>query len=234
MRVFCLGSGSSGNGYVIQSNNSSLLIECGFEFAKLVKKLHSYNIALTDINTVLVTHSHIDHARAVAELEDLGVDIITPYKNTDKISSYNTHFEIGFFPVCHDVVAYGFTITLKDTNEKILFINDTSCCDLPKEVLNEQFDYIFIECNHTRRKLKELMESASEEKLYKYERQIKFHLSLAGTKKMLSMLDLSRVKTIYLMHLSEEASEPKVMKEVVTATFNKKVEVFLKEGGLLE
>ena len=78
------------------------------------------------------------------------------------------------------------------------------------------------------------MESASEEKLYKYERQIKFHLSLAGTKKMLSMLDLSRVKTIYLMHLSEEASEPKVMKEVVSTTFNKKVEVFLKEGGLLE
>ncbi len=65
------------------------------------------------------------------------------------------------------------------------------------------------------------------------DRQIKFHLSLAGTKKMLSQLDLSKTDTIYLMHLSEEASEPEVMKEVVAATFNKKVVVFLREGDTL-
>jgi len=35
------------------------------------------------------------------------------------------------------------------------------------------------------------------------------------------------------MHLSEEASEPEVMKEVVAATFNKKVIVFLREGDTL-
>lgn len=238
MKVICLGSGSSGNSYVIKSNNSSLLIECGFDFKKLVKKFHKNNIALTEIDTVLVTHSHNDHALALQDFENLGIESYSPYTNSNKDNNFynltnNDKFEINFFPVCHDVNAVAYDILLKDTNERILFINDTSCCDIPKQVLNSKFDYIFIECNHTRRKLRELMEHADEQKLKKLDRQIKFHLSLTGTKKMLSQLDLSKTDTIYLMHLSEEASEPEVMKEVVAATFNKKVVVFLREGDTL-
>lgn len=238
MEVKCLGSGSSGNAYVIKSNDTSLLIECGFEFKKLVKKFHKNDITLTDINTVLVTHSHNDHALALNGLENLGIENYSPYTNSNQQSTFtlltnNDKFEIYFFPVCHDVRAVGYDILLKGENKRILFINDTSCCNLPNEVLKSQYDYIFIECNHTRRKLKQLMEAADESKMAKLERQIQFHLSLAGTKKMLSQLDLSKTDTIYLMHLSEEASEPEIMKEVVSATFNKKVIVFLREGDTL-
>ena len=73
-----------------------------------------------------------------------------------------------------------------------------------------------------------------DEKLYKYERQLKFHLSLAGTKKMLSMLDLSKTKEIYLMHLSKEAGDVELMKKVVESTFKIKTKVCLEKGEFYE
>ena len=118
MEVKCLGSGSSGNSYVIKSNNTCLLIECGFEFKKLVKKLHKIDTTLTDIDTVLVTHSHNDHALALNDLENLGININSPYTNSNQQSTFtfltnNDKFEIYFFPVCHDVRAVGYDILLK-------------------------------------------------------------------------------------------------------------------------
>lgn len=231
MELYCLGSGSSGNAYVIRQNNDCLLIECGFEFAKLVKKLHSRNIALTDIKAVVVTHEHSDHSKSLDNFEEYGILNISfksPLKNTTFTKSC---FSLYSFPVCHDVVAYGYSITNTRTNEKILFINDTSCCELPGEVKNEKYDYIFIECNHVRKILKELIEQATDEHRYKLERQLKYHLSLAGTKKMLSYLDLSKTKAIYLMHLSQEASDPSLMQKVVESTFKIKTYICKREGG---
>lgn len=224
MEIVCLGSGSSGNAYIIKDNDATLLLECGFEFSKLVKKLHRNNIAITDIDACAITHYHSDHSKASELLEKYNILIV--HKNT----LIHSQFSIHNFPLCHDVEAYGFVITFTQSHNKILFINDTSCCNLPNDVIKSKYDYVMIECNHTRRKLKELMENAEQENMEKYQRQHDFHLSLAGTKKMLSALDLSQTKAIYLMHLSQEASEPEVMKTVIESTFNIKTYVCKKEG----
>ena len=234
MELFCLGSSSSGNAYVFKQDNDCLLVECGFEFAKLVKKLHSRNIALTDIKAVVVTHEHNDHSKALNDLENYGIQNIS-FKNTDnnnqnQLLQHSTKFSLCSFPVCHDVPAFGYSITNTDTNEKILFINDTSCLELPQEIKDTKYDYIFIECNHVRKILRELIEQATDEHRYKLERQLKYHLSLAGTKKMLSYLDLSNTKAIYLMHLSQEASDPKLMQQVVESTFKIKTYICKREG----
>lgn len=227
MEFIVLGSGSSGNAYVIKDNNNFLLFECGFEFKKLVQKLHRNNIALNDIEAVCITHYHSDHSKSSLDIENYQIPVI--HKEMP-IFHKNPHFSISTFPVCHDIEAFGFVI--KTENESVLFINDTSCCNLPTEVLEEKFDYVFIECNHTRRKLNELIENADEDMLIKYDRQKKYHLSLAGTKKMLSQLNLEKCKEIYLMHLSQEASEPEVMQQVVESTFKIKTHICLRNGGI--
>lgn len=234
MELICLGSSSNGNAYILKQDNDCLLIECGFEFAKLVKKLHSRNIALTQISAVAVTHEHNDHSRALNDLENYGIQNISS-KNTDnnnqnQLLQHSSMFSLYSFPVKHDVKAVGFSITNNKTKEQILFINDTSCCSLPDDVLNTKYDYIFIECNHVRKILRELIVQATDEHKYKLERQLKYHLSLAGTKKMLSYLDLSNTKAIYLMHLSQEAGDPLLMQKVVESTFKIKTHVCLREG----
>lgn len=232
MELFCLGSSSNGNAYVFKQDNDCLLMECGFEFAKLVKKLHSRNIALTDIKAVAITHEHSDHSKALNDLENIGIQNISFNftDNNNQLLQHSTMFSLYSFPVCHDVVAFGYSITNNKTNEKILFINDTSCIELPQEIIDTKYDYIFIECNHVRKILRELIEQANDEHLFKLERQLKFHLSLAGTKKMLSYLDLSNTKAIYLMHLSQEASDPKLMQQVVESTFKIKTYICKREG----
>lgn len=53
LRVCC--SGSKGNGYILETENEVLVIECGASF-KEIKKMLDYNIL--KISGVLISHEH--------------------------------------------------------------------------------------------------------------------------------------------------------------------------------
>ena len=44
MRFCSLGSGSSGNSYVVQDNDTTLLVDCGFGLNETVMRLDLYGI----------------------------------------------------------------------------------------------------------------------------------------------------------------------------------------------
>jgi len=229
MEFICLGSSSSGNAYIFKEDEQCVLVECGFKFDKLTKKLHNNNITLGEIEAVITTHQHSDHSKAVDDFIKLGIPTYTPFVDAElKEFALTSWLSVKPFYVKHDVVSCGYVFTNTKTSEKILFVNDTTYFDLE---LKEQFDYVFIECNHTYRKLSELLETAPGDRKFKYERQRDNHLSLIGTKKMLNSLDLEKTKAIYLMHLSSEASEPAVMKEQIEYQFGKTTYICLKDGS---
>lgn len=234
MEFICLGSGSTGNAYIIRHNKECVLVECGFGIRVLTNKLSKYEIQLADIKAVLTSHQHGDHTKSLKNFEKIKVKCISPWKEeTDLEQDLTSWLKVKCFRTYHDVDSYGFIFVNTETNEKVLFVNDTQAFEFEDYILNEKFDYIFIECNHTRRKIKELLDTADENKKFKLERQLTTHLSLAGVKRMLKTLDLTKTKEIYLMHLSQEASEPEVMKEQVEYEFKKKTYICLKEGDLL-
>ena len=57
-----LGSGSRGNCTFVQGGRTRILIDAGFSKREIARRLHEVGERLEDIDAVLVTHEHSDHA----------------------------------------------------------------------------------------------------------------------------------------------------------------------------
>ena len=68
MRFASLGSGSRGNGTLVQSGDTLVLIDCGFSLKATEARLARLGVGGADINAILVTHEHSDHCSGVGRL----------------------------------------------------------------------------------------------------------------------------------------------------------------------
>ncbi len=60
-----LASGSSGNCYYLASSTTAILIDAGIGVRTIKKRLNEFDIDLSTVKAVLVTHDHADHIRSV-------------------------------------------------------------------------------------------------------------------------------------------------------------------------
>ena len=66
MKFVSLGSGSSGNCYLLQAGGTSILLDAGIGIRALRKFLKDFGLSLEeDIAAVFVTHDHADHIKSV-------------------------------------------------------------------------------------------------------------------------------------------------------------------------
>jgi phosphoribosyl 1,2-cyclic phosphodiesterase len=65
VRFASLGSGSKGNATVIDSGESRILIDCGFNRKHTRLRLQELSLELADLDAILVSHEHSDHAKGV-------------------------------------------------------------------------------------------------------------------------------------------------------------------------
>ena len=66
---FCsLASGSSGNCYLIKSDNTNLLLDAGLSCKAIQAGLESLGLSLKDIDGIFITHDHIDHIKGIKTL----------------------------------------------------------------------------------------------------------------------------------------------------------------------
>jgi phosphoribosyl 1,2-cyclic phosphodiesterase len=68
VRFASLGSGSRGNGTLVQSGETLVLVDCGFSLRETESRLQRLGVGGEDIDAVLVTHEHTDHCSGVARL----------------------------------------------------------------------------------------------------------------------------------------------------------------------
>jgi phosphoribosyl 1,2-cyclic phosphodiesterase len=68
MRFASLGSGSEGNGLVVECGDSRVLVDCGFSLAETRARLARLGLVPEDLDAILVTHEHGDHVGGVARL----------------------------------------------------------------------------------------------------------------------------------------------------------------------
>ncbi len=63
IRFAILASGSKGNATVIQSHNTTILIDAGIGISELERRLTTLDLSLAHVNALVITHLHGDHLR---------------------------------------------------------------------------------------------------------------------------------------------------------------------------
>src|SRR5438270_7118607 len=66
MKLWVLGSGSSGNAILLETDRSRILVDAGFSPRVLKQRLTMAGVAPDSIEAVVVTHEHTDHAKGAA------------------------------------------------------------------------------------------------------------------------------------------------------------------------
>jgi phosphoribosyl 1,2-cyclic phosphodiesterase len=223
IKVF--GSSSKGNCYHV-SGNSPLLLDAGLPFKEIQRKL---NFQTSNIAGTLITHQHMDHCKAVKDLIKAGVDC---YMNEAtktalgvsghrvKVIAPMEQFKINEWAILpfsleHDVDNLGYL--LSNGTEKILYITDTSFC---------RFKFIgvtrlLIEANYSYEILKQHIENG--QTAGNESRLINTHFALEDVKDFLMANDLSKLKEIILIHLSDGNSDADLFKREIAELTGKMV-----------
>ena len=66
MKLWMLGSGSSGNAILIECDGSRILIDCGFGTRTIAGRLKMIGVPPESIEACLITHEHSDHVKGAA------------------------------------------------------------------------------------------------------------------------------------------------------------------------
>ena len=223
MKLNILGSSSSGNCYILQSDSEALIIEVGLRMTA-IKEALGFN--LNKVAGCIVSHLHNDHARSVEGMLKAGIDVyaLSSVFEAKRVGAHRRaktiipekgfmvgQFRVYPFPVAHDVPTLGFLINHNETGN-ILFLTDTFTCDYQFTDLS----HILIEANYSTDILDKNISSGRTNNGMK--RRLRYsHMELQTTKKVLSAHDLSNVKTITLIHLSSDNSDEKRFVEEVRA-----------------
>src|SRR5512140_3620120 len=119
MRFASLGSGSEGNGLVIEAGSTRVMIDCGFGVRDAALRLARLGLAPDSLSAILVTHEHSDHVGGVpAFAAKHGIAVWATFGTIaaavrlsamDNVFGFDSHdaFTIGEltiapFPVPHD------------------------------------------------------------------------------------------------------------------------------------
>lgn len=227
IEVQVIASGSSGNCYRIKSGSSQLLLEAGIPIKKIKQAI---NWELGNIDGCLVTHEHMDHAKAADDLLREGVELFMSRGTAeallleDKVREVeaDTVFSIGNWTIMplqaqHDA-AEPLAFLISDGEDKLLFATDTY-------YLNYKFTgltLVMLECNYSDEILKErMLDGVISEKQAR--RLLRSHFSLRHVMLFLSKLDLSLVRQIWLLHISGMNGNPKLFETEIKKITGKPV-----------
>lgn len=226
MRFTSLGSGSGGNALVVCSRESCLMVDCGFSLREIERRLASRGIDARDLDGVLVTHEHGDHAGGVAAvarryglrvyatagtikaagLEGLDLGVLVP-ECAERIGDV----EVMPVTVPHDAREPS-QFVLEQGGRRLGVLTDLgSLSNLVREHYRA-CDALVLECNHDDEML------ALGPYPYPLKRRVGGawgHLSNAQAAEFVAGLELSALQHLVAAHLSEQNNRPDKAREAL-------------------
>ena len=234
MRFASLGSGSEGNGLVVESGGTRILIDCGFGVRDTKKRLARLGLAPSALDAILVTHEHADHIGGVpafAAKYDIPVwatfgtltVVSERFEGMSRVYGFDSHdrFAIGaleIHPVTvpHDArepVQY----VIGDGSRRLGVLTDIGMSTAHVEACLSGCDALVLECNH------DLAMLANGDYPLSLKQRIasRFgHLHNEAAAEILARIDTSRLVHIIAAHLSRENNTPALASTALATALN--------------
>lgn len=224
-----LSSGSRGNCYIVDDGSAPLLLECGIRMQMIRERT---GFRLQELAGCLISHEHKDHCRAVEDMLRVGVDCYMS-QGTAKMLCADGHrvhmvvakeqFKIKDwiilpFDTKHDAEEpLGFLLWQKG-GPKILYATDTYYIKYRFSGLT----HIMLECNYSLDVLNKMCREGMVDPEHK-NRVIRSHMSLETAADFFRANDLSEVRGIWLLHLSDDNSHKDRFKRKIQSVTGKPV-----------
>lgn len=219
MRVVSLGSGSSGNGFLLDTGDIAVLIDCGVAVRACQSAIRDYGVA-DRLAGIVVSHEHIDHVRAIPSItRKLDIPLITTsgthgaLRTTLKLNRRasgerfsDSTLEITFIGVSHDAAEpCGFVAEHDGT--RVAVFTDLGYVNQPVLDALASADIIVLEANYDRQML------LTGPYPWHLKRRIQGpagHLDNDDCATALVASVSSRTQAIWLAHLSDKNNDPDI------------------------
>ncbi|HTS84882.1 MAG TPA: MBL fold metallo-hydrolase [Usitatibacter sp.] len=228
MRFTSLGSGSSGNGLVVESAGTRVLMDCGFGLAETKARLERAGLEPSQITAIVVTHEHDDHMSGVARFalryaipvyltrgtsqwlpEDFPAVLV---RLIDPHSAFSIDaIAVDPIAVPHDArepVQYVFS----DGDARLGVVTDLGTVTQHVVEKLSGCEALVIECNHD---LDMLMTGPYPDSLKRRVAGRFGHLSNADAAHLVAALDRGRLRHLIAAHLSQQNNTPALAVEAL-------------------
>ncbi|HIG41871.1 MAG TPA: MBL fold metallo-hydrolase [Gammaproteobacteria bacterium] len=228
MRFASLGSGSKGNGTLIDDGKTCILIDLGFTLKETERRLRRLGKTPEDVHAVLVTHEHADHIHGVAPFARKYNQpvYLTPGTFNHKkmgvlprLHKVNCHrpFRIGSLgiepvPVPHDA-REPCQYLISSNGLKIGMLTDLGHISPYVEQQYAMCHALLLECNHD----VEMLSNGP----YPYQLKQRVngdhgHLNNEQAAGLLAKMELEKLQHLVISHLSEKNNKPKLAEQAVS------------------
>ena len=234
MRFASLGSGSEGNGLVVEAGGSRLMIDCGFGVRDAAARLARLGLSPADVDAIVVTHEHSDHVGGVAAFAarhgipvwlTFGTLTVTGERFTGvtRVYGFDSHdtfavgaLEVRPFPVPHDArEPVQFVVT--DGAARLGVVTDLGTSTPAVEAALSGCDALVLECNHDAG----MLAGGKYPPLLKARIAGRYgHLDNASSAALLASIDTSRLRHVIAAHLSKENNTPAHARAALAGALN--------------
>lgn len=220
MRMASLGSGSRGNSTLIATDDTTIMVDCGLPRKEVDRRLARLGVAADSIDAILLTHEHSDHCRGVGAFagaydipvfltagtaasqyvpDSLRALIIRP-GDTFAIGD----MDVGAEPVPHDA-REPVQFTFRHQSRKLGVLTDLGSVTPHLIEAYAGCDALLLEFNHDRTLLAQ----------GPYPHSVKArvagdfgHLANEQAREFLDLTDTSRLKVLFVAHISQQNNHP--------------------------
>lgn len=229
-RLRVIGTGSTGNCYVIETSGDIMVLDLGIRFKDILKAI-DYEEGLANVRGCLVTHIHFDHSSCIPDALAYRLPVYSCREVAGKypgvaILEHGHRYRIGGFTVMplhvpHNAENYAYVIDHPETG-RILFATDLTA--FPYTV--RDIGTVMIEANYSDEMLIDRLCRGSD-----IRSRPENHMSVDVTEATLNRLYGPEMKRVVLIHLSDVNSDQRAFLARIRASLPS-CEVRAAEAGM--